>query len=77
MAILLRLLRFAYKYKLFTLIGYLCLIGTIILNLVQPLIFRQVIDVGIGERNSTVLMEMAFAIVVVNVVSSFCGFGMS
>ena len=45
MAILLRLLRFAYKYKLFTLIGYLCLIGTIILNLVQPLIFRQVIDV--------------------------------
>ena len=77
MAILLRLLRFAYKYRLFTLIGYLCLIGTIILNLVQPLIFRQVIDVGIGERNSTVLMEMAFAIVVVNVVSSFCGFGMS
>ena len=77
MAILLRLLRFAYKYKLFTLIGYVCLIGTIILNLVQPLIFRQVIDVGIGERNSTVLMEMAFAIVVVNVVSSFCGFGMS
>ena len=77
MAILLRLLRFAYEYKLFTLIGYLCLIGTIILNLVQPLIFRQVIDVGIGERNSTVLMEMAFAIVVVNVVSSFCGFGMS
>ena len=77
MAILLRLLRFAYKYKLFTLIGYLCLIGTIILNLVQPLIFRQVIDVGIGERNSTVLMEMAFAIVVVNVVSSFCVFGMS
>ena len=77
MAILLRLLRFAYKYKLFTVIGYLCLIGTIILNLVQPLIFRQVIDVGIGERNSTVLMEMAFAIVVVNVVSSFCGFGMS
>ena len=77
MAILLRLLRFAYKYKLFTLIGYLCLIGTIILKLVQPLIFRQVIDVGIGDRNSTVLMEMAFAIVVVNVVSSFCGFGMS
>lgn len=77
MAILLRLLGFAYRYRAWSLAGYLCLLVTIALNLVQPIIFREVIDVGIGQRDQTYLLEMALALVAVNVISSLASFCMS
>lgn len=77
MSILVRLLGFAYRYRGYTIAGYLCLLVTIALGLVQPMIFREVIDVGIGQRNPDHLLAMAFALIVVNVVSSLAGFGMS
>ena len=77
MSILVRLLGFAYRYRGYTTAGYLCLLLTIALGLVQPMIFREVIDVGIGQRNTDHLLAMAVALVVVNVVSSIAGFGHS
>ena len=77
MSILVRLLRFAYRYRGYTIFGYFCLLMTIALGLVQPMIFREVIDVGIGQRNPDHLLAMALALVVVNVVSSIAGFGQS
>ena len=77
MAILVRLLGFAYRYRKHSIAGYACLLVTIALGLVQPLIFREVIDVGIGQRDQAYLFEMALALVAVNVVSSFASFGMS
>ncbi|MDQ3701759.1 MAG: ABC transporter ATP-binding protein/permease [Chloroflexota bacterium] len=77
MKILLRLLRYAYRYRFFTILAYLCLLGTIALGLVQPLIIQQVIDRGIGQRDSQFLLFAAGLLVVVNVGSSLLGFGMS
>ncbi len=77
MSILARLLGFAYRYRGYTIAGYLCLLATIVLGLVQPMIFREVIDVGIGQQDTDHLLAMALALVAVNVVSSLAGFGMS
>ncbi|NCA14728.1 MAG: ABC transporter ATP-binding protein [Proteobacteria bacterium] len=77
MSILARLLGFAYRYRGYTIAGYLCLLATIMLGLVQPMIFREVIDVGIGQQDTDHLLAMALALVAVNVVSSLAGFGMS
>jgi ATP-binding cassette subfamily B protein len=77
MAILFRLLRFAYRYRGYTIAGHLCLFLTIALGLAQPMIFREVIDVGIGQGNPDYLLAMAFALIIVNIVSSLAGFGMS
>ncbi len=77
MKILLRLLGYAYRYRLFTVLAYLCLLGTIGFGLVQPLIIQQVIDRGIGQRDSQFLLLAAVLLVVVNVGSSILSFGMS
>lgn len=77
MSILVRLLGFAYRYRGYTIAGYLCLLLTIALGLLQPMIFREVIDVGIGQRDPDHLLAMALALVVVNVISSVAGFGHS
>lgn len=77
MTILTRLFQYASKYRAETVIAYVCLLVTIALNLVQPIIFREVIDVGIGQRDTSVLFAMALLLVAVNVISSLAGFGMS
>jgi ATP-binding cassette subfamily B protein len=77
MKILLRLLRFAHRYRFFTVLAYLCLLGTIGLGLVQPLIIQQVIDRGIGQQDAPFLLVAALLLIVVNVSSSALSFGMS
>jgi ATP-binding cassette subfamily B protein len=75
--ILRRLLGFAYRYRLYTVLAYACLLASTALGLTQPLIFQQVIDRGIGEGNRTVLLQMAVALMIVNVTISLLQFGMS
>jgi ABC-type multidrug transport system fused ATPase/permease subunit len=75
--VLRRLLGFAYRYRLYTLLAYACLLGSIGLGLTQPIIFQQVIDRGIGERDLPFLAQMAVALTVVNVTISLLQFGMS
>jgi ATP-binding cassette subfamily B protein len=77
MKILLRLMRFAYRYRFFTLLAYACLLGTVVLNLVQPLIIQQVIDRGIGQADVTFLFVASVLLLVANVSSSTLSFGMS
>ncbi|HEX2033544.1 MAG TPA: ABC transporter ATP-binding protein [Chloroflexota bacterium] len=77
MKILLRLLRFAYRYRVYTLLAYACLLGTIGLGLVQPLVIQQVIDRGIGQRDVPFLYLAAGLLIAVNVSSSLLSFGMS
>ena len=75
--VLRRLLGFAYRYRMYTLLAYGCLLGSIGLGLTQPIIFQQVIDRGIGERDLPFLFQMAVALTVVNVTISLLQFGMS
>lgn len=75
--VLRRLMGYAYRYRLYTLLAYTCLLGSIGLGLTQPLIFQQVIDRGIGERDLPFLFQMAVALTVVNVTISLLQFGMS
>ncbi|HET7768920.1 MAG TPA: ABC transporter ATP-binding protein [Chloroflexota bacterium] len=75
--VLRRLLGFAYRYRVYTLLAYACLLGSIGLGLTQPIIFQQVIDRGIGERDLPFLFQMAVALTVVNVTISLLQFGMS
>ena len=77
MNILLRLLRYAYRYRLFSSLAYLCLLTTTALNLTQPIIIKQVIDRGIGQRDAPFLLRAAGLLVLVNVTSSLFSFGMS
>ena len=77
MKILLRLLGYASRYRLFTVLAYLCLLGSTGLNLVQPLIIQQVIDRGIGQGEVTVLYVASVLLVVVNVTAGVLSFGMS
>jgi ABC-type multidrug transport system fused ATPase/permease subunit len=77
MKILLRLLRYAYRYRGYTILAYVCLLLTSLLGLAQPLIIQQVIDRGIGQREVTVLYVASVALVLVNVGSSVLSFGMS
>jgi ATP-binding cassette subfamily B protein len=77
MKILLRLLRYAYRYRGFSGLAYLCLLGTTALGLVQPLIIQQVIDRGIGQQEVTVLYVASLLLILVNVGSSALSFGMS
>jgi len=37
MKILLRLMRYAYRYRVYTILAYVCLLLTTVLGLVQPL----------------------------------------
>jgi ATP-binding cassette, subfamily B, multidrug efflux pump len=75
--VLRRLLGFAYRYRVYTVLAYICLLGSIGLGLTQPLIFQQVIDRGIGQRDLPFLFQMAVALTVVNVTISLLQFGMS
>ncbi|MGI8422891.1 MAG: ABC transporter ATP-binding protein [Chloroflexota bacterium] len=75
--VLRRLLSFAYRYRIYTLLAYACLLGSAGLGLTQPIIFQQVIDRGIGERDLPFLFQMAVALTVVNVTISLLQFGMS
>src|SRR5215213_3300213 len=77
MKILLRLMRYAYHYRVYTILAYVCLLLTTVLGLVQPLIIQQVIDRGIGQQDVTVLYVASIALVLVNVGSSTLSFGMS
>src|SRR5687767_4542629 len=77
MKILRRLLGFAHRYRLYTVLAYACLLASTGLGLTQPLIFQQVIDRGIGERDLPFLFQMAVALTVVNVTISLLQFGMS
>ena len=77
MKILLRLLGYASRYRLFTVLAYLCLLGSTGLNLVQPLIIQQVIDRGIGQGEVTVLYVASILLIVVNVTAAILSFGMS
>jgi len=77
MSILLRLLRYAYRYRFFTLAAYACLLLATGLGLVQPIIIKQVIDRGIGQRDAPFLLLAAGLLVVVNVSSSLLNFGTS
>ncbi len=77
MRILLRLLRYAYRYRFFTLAAYACLLLATGLGLVQPIIIKQVIDRGIGQRDAPFLLLAAGLLIVVNVGSSLLNFGTS
>jgi ABC-type multidrug transport system fused ATPase/permease subunit len=77
MKILLRLLRYAYRYRGYSGLAYLCLLGTTALGLVQPIIIQQVIDRGIGQQEVTVLYVASLLLILVNVGSSALSFGMS
>ena len=77
MKILRRLLGYAYRYRLYTVLAYACLLASTGLGLTQPLIFQQVIDRGIGQRDLPFLFQMAVALTVVNVSISLLQFGMS
>jgi ABC-type multidrug transport system fused ATPase/permease subunit len=77
MKILLRLLRYAYRYRGYSGLAYLCLLGTTALGLVQPLIIQQVIDRGIAQQEVTVLYVASLLLILVNVGSSALSFGMS
>jgi ATP-binding cassette subfamily B protein len=77
MNVLLRLLRYAYRYRFFTVLAYLCLLATTGLNLTQPIIIAQVIDRGIGQRDAPFLLLAAGLLVVVNVTSSLFNFATS
>jgi len=77
MKILLRLMRYAYRSRVYTILAYVCLLLTTALGLVQPLIIQQVIDRGIGEQEVNVLYVASIALVLVNVGSSVLSFGMS
>jgi ABC-type multidrug transport system fused ATPase/permease subunit len=77
MTILWRLLRFAYRYRLYTVLAYGCLLASIALGLTQPIIFQQVIDRGIGQRDTNFLLLAAALLLLVNVTVSLLNFGMS
>jgi ABC-type multidrug transport system fused ATPase/permease subunit len=77
MNILRRLLGFAYRYRLYTVLAYACLLGSTALGLTQPIIFQQVIDRGIGDRDLQFLFQMALVLMVVNVTISLLNFAMS
>jgi ABC-type multidrug transport system fused ATPase/permease subunit len=77
MKILLRLLRYAYRYRGYSGLAYLCLLGTTALGLVQPIIIQQVIDRGIAQQEVTVLYVASLLLILVNVGSSALSFGMS
>ncbi len=72
-----RLMGFAYRYRLHTVLAYACLLASTVLGLSQPLIFQQVIDRGIGERDLPFLFQMALVLTVVNVSISLLNFAMS
>src|SRR5919202_3063649 len=77
MNILLRLLRFAYRYRAYTVLAYVCLLAMTGLNLVQPIIIKEVFDRGLGQNDPPFLLLMAGALIGVNVASSLFNFGMS
>ncbi len=84
MTILRRLLGYAYRYRLYTVLAYICLLAGIILGLAQPIIFQQVIDRGLGSigpdgqrGDLPFLFQMAMLLLVVNVTISLLNFGMS
>jgi ATP-binding cassette subfamily B protein len=78
MNILSRLLRYAYRYRAYTVLAYLCLLAMTGLNLLQPLIIKGVFDRGLAPPgDAQFLLLMAGALVVVNVASSLFNFGMT
>lgn len=77
MSILGRLLSFAYRYRTFTILAYVCLLATIALGLVQPLIIKEVFDRGIGEQDVQFLLVASGLLLVTNVANSIFNFGVS
>lgn len=77
MSILGRLLSFAYRYRTFTILAYICLLATIGLGLVQPLIIKEVFDRGIGEQDVQFLLVASGLLLVTNVANSIFNFGVS
>src|SRR5438067_1854055 len=49
-------------------LAYVCLIGTVLTSVVQPLVIKQVIDVGIAHRNGVLLVAASGIVVAVALV---------
>jgi ABC-type multidrug transport system fused ATPase/permease subunit len=77
MNILLRLLGYAYRYRLFTILAYICLLASIGFALVQPLIIKEVFDRGLGQRDAEFLVIASGLLLVVNVANSLMNFAVS
>lgn len=77
MKILLRLLGYADRYRLQTVVAYACLVASTGLGLTQPIIIQQVIDRGIGQRDAPFLAVAAGLLMAVNVVTSLLSFAMT
>src|SRR5262245_23545819 len=77
MKIVLRLLPYAYRYRGYSGLPYLCLLGTPALALVQPLSIQQGIERAIAQPERTLLYVASLLLILVNVGSSALSFGMS
>lgn len=77
MIILRRLLGYAYRYRLYTILAYVCLLAGIGFNMTTPIIIQQVIDRGVGQRDSDFLLVAAGLLIVVNVSGSLVNFAVA
>ncbi len=76
MAPLLRLLRFVRPYAGQTLLGYVCLLANMGLNLLVPWISKEVLDRGLAARDMRFLMLAALGIVIIAGLNAGFSFGL-
>jgi ATP-binding cassette subfamily B protein len=76
MKYLLRLKPFLLPYRWQVLLSVTFLLGQTALNLILPYIIRQVIDVGLGNRNSKFLIQSALIILGIGVVRALVPYGL-